>query len=201
MGGQQGGIEMELILDIETVPAPESELQRFLELFPSKRKARDSPSLHPCTARIIAVGLKPVGGDPVVYLDLDERRVIENTKRYLEETRATKIITFNGSSFDFPMLRLRAAACGIRGFGRLLPASRSAKNCDLFHSLKWDMSLSLSELALLVLGELKSSGGNEIRTFYEAGDLDAIRAHNIQDLELIEKIYILREDLFGPGMV
>ncbi|MCX8207411.1 MAG: hypothetical protein N3G75_06225, partial [Methanothrix sp.] len=114
----------ELILDIETIPADQEALDRYCSLFPNKKKPRESPGLHPCTARIIAVGLKLLGDEPVVFINT-EREVLESTKLYIESVRPTRFITFNGTSFDFPMLRLRAAALGVRGLGRLLPASRS----------------------------------------------------------------------------
>lgn len=190
---------MELILDIETIPAEQEVLEQYCSLFPNKKKPKESPALHPCTARIIAVGLKPLGCDPAVFLST-EREVLESTKSYLEEMRPSRIITFNGTAFDFPMLRLRAAALGVHGLGRLLPASRSPRNFDLYHFFRWDMPLTLSELSMLVLGRPKELSGPDVAELYRRGDMEAIRQYNIQDLEIIEALYQLREDLFGASV-
>lgn len=187
---------MELVLDIETIPAEQEVLEQYCSLFPHKKKPKEAPALHPCTARIIAVGLKPVGCDPAVFLST-EREVLESTKSYLEETRPSRIITFNGTAFDFPMLRLRAAALGVHGLGRLLPASRSPANYDIFQRIRWDMPLTLSELSMLVLGRPKELSGADVAELYKRGDLEAICEYNIHDLEIIEALYQLREDLFG----
>lgn len=191
---------MELVLDIETIPAGQEVLEQYCSQFPRKKKPKEAPALHPCTARIIAVGLKPMGDEPVVFLDT-EREVLESTKSYLEEARPSRIITFNGTSFDFPMLRFRAAALRVEGLGRLLPTARSSRNCDLFHLIKWEMPLTLSELSMLVLGRPKELSGADVAELYRMGDLDAIRQYNINDLEIIEALYLLREDLFGPGVL
>lgn len=187
---------MELVLDIETIPAEQEALDQYCSLFPHKRKPRESPALYPCTARIIAVGLKPVGEDPVVFLST-EQEVLECTKSYLEEARPSRIITFNGTSFDFPMMRFRAMALGVHGLGRLLPSARSPRNYDLFQLIKWQMPMTLSELAMLLFNRPKGLSGAEIGTLYQKGDLDAIKQYNIRDLEIIEALYLLKEDLFG----
>jgi len=190
----------ELVLDIETIPAEQEVLDQYCSFFPRKKKPKETPALHPCTARVVAVGLKPVGGEPVVFMST-EREILESTKSYLEEVRPTKIISFNGTAFDFPMLRFRAAAHHVEGLGRLLPTARSSRNCDLFHLIKWEMPLTLSELSMLVLGRPKELSGADVAELYRMGDLDAIRQYNIHDLEIIEALYLLREDLFGPGVL
>lgn len=190
---------MELILDIETIPAEQEVLEQYCSLFPHKKKPKEAPALHPCTARIVAVGLKPLGDTPLVLIgrNMSEQDLLERTRDYLEDVRPNKYITFNGTAFDYPMLRLRAAALGVHGLGRLLPSSRSPRNFDLYHFFRWDMPLTLSELAMLVLGRPKELSGADVAELYRRGDFEAIRNYNIQDLEIIEALYQLREDLFG----
>lgn len=190
---------MEIVLDIETIPAEQAVLEQYCSLFPHKKKPKESPALHPCTARIVVVGFKPVGDTPLVLIDRNgsEQDLLERARDYLEDVQPDKYITFNGTAFDFPMLRLRAAALGMHGLGRLLPASRSPANYDLFQRIRWDMPLTLSELSLLVLGRPKELSGADVAELYRMGDLEAIRMYNIEDLEIIEALYQLREDLFG----
>jgi len=89
----------------------------------------------------------------------------------------------------------------VQGLGRLLPTARSARNCDLFHMIKWEMPLTLSELSFLVLGKPKTLTGADVAELYLKGDFEAIRAYNIRDLEIIEALYLRREDLFGAAIL
>jgi len=191
---------MDIILDIETVRGSDEDYDLYCETFPSKKKAREAPALNPCTNKIVAVGIKPLREEPIVFVGR-ESDILENTKKWLKENKPNKIITFNGTAFDFPVLRWRAAKNHISGLGMLLPdvSGRDLRNYDIFLKIKWAMPMSLSEISLLLFGKPKETDGNEIEELYKNGNVDEIVKHNILDLEITEAIYLMRDDLLTEG--
>jgi len=189
-------VSMEVVMDIETISAPQEDIDHFLELFPSKKKKMASPGLHPCTSRILVIGFKPVGKDPVIYIG-DERQVLLDAKTFLENSNPTRIITFNGVGFDIPMIRWRAAKNGIPGFGNLLPSSRSPRNYDIYQKIRWEMPMSLGEASMLITDNIKKTVGSAVEEMYSAGRIDDILEYNKRDLEITEILYVNRKDLLG----
>lgn len=185
----------EIILDIETVKDAEMH-ELYRSLFPSKKKGVSSPALHPCTCKIVAIGVKPVNEDAIVFTG-NEKDIILGLKSYLEEKQPSRIITFNGVGFDFPVIRMRALKHGIFGMGKLLPAARSYRCYDIFQRMKYEFPMSLSELSFIVNGSPKDMTGDAVEDLYRNGEIDKIVEYNKKDLELTEQIYLLRDDLIS----
>ena len=198
----------DIVIDIETAPADEEAIELYNKYFAAVNKTKRKtarPGLHPCVTKIIVVGIKPLKKKPIVFAEdpgsgVGEKEVLEETKKCLEDLGAGRYITYNGTAFDFPMLRIRAAVWRIDGLGRLLPAAHSARNCDLYRMIKWDMPLSLSEMALVMTGAPKCVSGDEIAELYKNGQIEKIIEHNISDLELTEMLYLHKNDLFGTSV-
>lgn len=187
---------MEVVMDIETISAPQEVVDQFISLFPSKKKKMTTPALHPCTSKIIVIGFKPIGKDSVIFVG-DERQVLLDTKNFLETNNPTRIITFNGIGFDIPMIRWRAAKNRITGFGDLLPSSKSPRNYDIYQKIKWEMPMSLGELSMLITDKIKSSTGEIVEELYNAGKIDELVEYNKRDLEITEALYLNRKDYLG----
>ena len=193
---------LDVVLDIETVKGSDEDYNLYCETFPGKKKAKEAPALNPCTNRVVAVGLKPVGGEPVVFAGDDEKEILVNTRQWFANNKPNKIITFNGTGFDFPVLLWRAARNKIEGLGILLPdvGGRDLRNYDIYLKIKWAMPLTLSEISLLLFGKPKDTEGGDIEELYKAGNIDEIVRHNIYDLEITEAIYLQRDDLLTEGV-
>lgn len=186
---------MELVMDIETISAPDDVVECFLNTFPSKKKKVAIPALHPCTCQILVIGFKPVGCDPVIFLNANERQLLLDAKDYLEKANPTRLITFNGVAFDIPMIRWRAIKNGISGFGSLLPSSKSSRNYDIYQKTRWEMALSLGEISMLIRDSIKDVTGGIVETLFKDGRIDEIIEYNQRDLEITEELYLLRKDL------
>lgn len=197
---------IDIVLDIETAPVEKDVIERYNAAF-ANRKKRVIPGLHPCLSRIVVVGIKPIkkNAKPVVFAatpdgSVTEKDILVQTKEFLERAAVGRFVTFNGTAFDLPMMRLRAVACGVEGLGRLLPPSRSARNYDLFQLIRWEMPLSLQELALLAVGDTRELRGHDVAELWKAGRIDEIIQHNIEDLQTIEMLYLRRGDMFGIAL-
>lgn len=189
----------EVVLDIETVPLPVEERERYISSVlcrdSRKRKPRETPALHPCTAKVVCVGIKPVGEKAICMVSGNEKQLLEDTRALLEKLSPVRYVTFNGTGFDFPMLRYRALANGVTGLGRLLPVSRSPGNYDIYALLRWDLPISLADIGYLM--GIEKGNGADVEKWYEEKNYEMIEAYNIRDLELTEKIYLMRHDLLG----
>lgn len=184
----------EIILDIETI-CDDTDYEAYCQLFPKKKKAKEAPALHPCTCRVVCVGLKPVCAEPVILFHENEKELLSLTRLCLEELCPSRIITFNGTTFDFPVLVWRAARHGIDGLGRLLPRSKDVKNYDIYQKIRWTLPLSLSEISMLLFGEPKVYSGDRMDELFREGRYDEIISYNRRDLEIIEAVYLRRDDL------
>jgi DNA polymerase elongation subunit (family B) len=189
----------EVVLDIETVPLPVEEREIYISSVlcrdSRKRKPRETPALHPCTAKVVCVGIKPVGEPAMSLVSGNEKELLERAKGLLEKLSPVRYVTYNGTGFDFPMLRFRALSNGVVGLGRLLPVSRSPVNYDIYDLVRWSMPISLSDFGYL-MGVVKGNGV-DVEKWYAEGDFEKIEEYNIRDLEITERIYLMRNDLLG----
>ena len=106
-----------LIVDIETVGQDVDSIPpRALEiLLPAdgeeeRQRVLESLGLDPCTGRIICIGVYWLDLDRSrAYCQSDERELLANFWSDLGQIRATRFVTFNGKSFDFPYIKVRSA--------------------------------------------------------------------------------------------
>jgi DNA polymerase elongation subunit (family B) len=121
---------MAIVLDIETVgQKPEEIPERALDYL-LQALERDAPDpqdlarrredlfsrlgLDPTTGRIVCVGtVDAETSEERTFSDPDERALLEAFWRWLESTRPTLFVTFNGRRFDVPYLHIRSAIHGI----------------------------------------------------------------------------------------
>ena len=110
-----------LIIDIETVGQESSEISpRALEILlpgedgEERKRLLDSFSLDPCTGRIICIGVYWVDKERSrAYCQSEERELLANFWSDLGQIRATRFVTFNGKSFDFPYINVRSAILNV----------------------------------------------------------------------------------------
>ena len=172
-----------IIFDIETVP---DRLTEYNQAFPkSKKKA----GIHAIISRVVAIGYN-LGGYQKVIMG-EEEKILKEFADLLNEHRTATLVGFNVKNFDLPVLSLRAAKYDIKLY---LPDRRSQRICDLFDILggKWQTDVSacsLSELHWFLYGAGKQSNGSDIAKMWEGGDLESIRAHCAEDIEITSRIY------------
>lgn len=172
-----------IIFDIETIP---DRLTEYNQDFPkSKKKA----GIHAIISRVVAVGYGL--GDYQKVIMGEEEEILKEFADLLNDQRTATLVGFNIKNFDIPLLQLRAARYGIKLY---LPDRRSQRICDLFDILggKWQTDVSacsLSELHWFLYGAGKQSNGSDIAKMWEGGDLESIRAHCAEDIEVTGRIY------------
>ena len=172
-----------IIFDIETIP---DRLTEYNQAFPkSKKKA----GIHAIISRVVAIGYD-LGGYQKVIMG-EEEKILKEFADLLMEHKGCGLVGFNIKNFDIQVLKLRAAKHGIK---LDLPDRRSQRICDIFDILggKWQTdtsACSLSELHWYLYGTGKQTNGSDIAQMWADGDLEGIRGHCAEDIEITSKIY------------
>lgn len=165
-----------------------------------KPKAKKAPKvgskaakggLHWLTGQICCVGVKPIGEEPVMFADEEEEVVLVGLFDYLSSVYPYTMVTFNGTDFDLPFLRMRGLLHGL-DFSTLLPLEKFSKqHIDIYAVLggKWQLPAKLSEYCWYFgINEICDSGASVAEQFAH-GDIDAIIRHCRGDVVGTEKLY------------
>jgi len=148
--------------------------------------------------RIVCIGIlsahridgawRPTALDTPHQPDKDERALIEDFARRLDG--APQLVTFNGHTFDLPVLRYRAMLHGVAMPGLAArpyfdrAASDTVDLCDLLSGQERHARASLDELARLLDLPGKPAGldGAAVETMFAEGRHDAIAAYCRSDV-------------------
>lgn len=98
-----------------------------------------------------------------------------------ELSLAQEIVTFNGITFDYEVLR---------PYG-LDPESLYSKSYDILHQMQQVLGhrVSLASVALATLSEGKSGDGKDAVKWFKAGQIDKVIKYCKQDVEITRRIY------------
>lgn len=153
--------------------------------------------IHPLFSKIIMIGLKKQGRHPILIHGQKEKNILNRFWKYMEKVQPDKIVTFNGYNFDVPFINIRT---------KLNQVDSSVE----FNTTKWRMEgsnhydcmqqLSAKENFLNVALEISCRilgvqvpdqriRGEEIPLHHANGDVEQIKIHCVQDLEMTEKLY------------
>ena len=116
---------------------------------------------------------------------------------------APQLVTFNGSSFDLPVLRYRAMVNGVRAPGLAMRSyfnrySEDAVDlCDLLASFSPQGKASLHELCRVMglAGKPNGISGSEVEKYYRDGRIQEIAAYCESDVVNTYRVW-LRYELF-----
>jgi predicted PolB exonuclease-like 3'-5' exonuclease len=145
--------------------------------------------------RISALGAPHVGGR-------SEKEIISSFVGKIGELRP-QLVTFNGSSFDLPVVRYRAmihkiAASGLSARNYFNRFSGDALDlCDVLSSFGATAKLRLNELAraLGLPGKPNDIDGSQVETLFRAGKVQEIADYCVSDVINTYRIW-LRYELF-----
>jgi DNA polymerase elongation subunit (family B) len=163
-----------LIIDIETIPAPNC--AEYMEKHPKSKK---KGGIHSILSQCVCVGLLEMGEPQLaieygtgshqsalqravegeyndketILQDTDEKKLLQSLYNFLQKRGAPlrlQFIGFNSNMFDFPFLRNRGMITGVP-LGQVLPRETkypAANHCDLFLQLggKWQGDVSSCSL-------------------------------------------------------
>lgn len=160
---------------------------------PEKPKLKsEKPGLHWATGRVACIGLKEGGKPAMCIMESTEEKTLWRAYEILKDLHPFKIITFNGHSFDFPFLIVRAAKYGIPMSSYLTMNRYDRNHVDIYDVMgnKFTTNGRLAEYAHVFdcFEKIYDSGAN-VEELWNAGKFDDIAKHCIGDVEVTEIIY------------
>lgn len=153
--------------------------------------------IHPLFSKIVMIGLKKPGMNPILIYGHKEKNILNRFWKYMEKVQPERIITFNGYNFDVPFIYIRSK------LNKIAPSTS-------FNTVKWKMEnsnhfdcmqlLSGKENFLNVALEISCRllgldvpndriRGEEIPNHHASGNVEPIKIHCVQDLEMTEQLY------------
>ncbi len=183
-----------LVVDIEVVPEKfeVSEIREYLmdKKFPRK--------IHPMFSRVIMIGFKLADNKSELLFMKDETELLTRFWTMIEKVHPDTIITFNGYNFDIPFIITRSHIKGVRptmGINQTRWKMDNSNHFDCMQLLSANQTfLNVAlDIACRVFEIPIPDGrfyGEEVPKLYDSGDLDAIKKHCRQDLELTEQLYL-----------
>lgn len=196
------------ILDIETKPD-----EKFLPLFESEikpdgrikdaakqeayKKKKSAETYHKSMAvdtdmcKIFCIGIKQIDAEPKLYN-------LEDMPEWFMSNPDFKFITFNGKSFDLPIIIKAGIKYGLDfPYSTLIAMTKKyakiqdSGHCDLMQLINFDSSINkakkLDTYLQIYLDIQKETAGND---FFETCTDDELRQHCLDDLVLTEKLFL-----------
>jgi DNA polymerase elongation subunit (family B) len=201
-----------IVLDVETLGLCKAEHQEAVTAMAAKRQNTDPEAfvaLCPPMARIVCVGLLHLeSGRSVAYLDgslfpgittlaSDEKGVLACVNGVL--SKATRIVTFSGRTFDLPVLVHRMVALGVAPCSRLVAAAKEYRyrpnaHVDIAELFTFFGATSKYPLRAYCLGhgveDPKADGdGAEVAGFIERGDSEGLSRYCLGDVNATAELY------------
>lgn len=204
---------MAIVLDLETLAIddavayvrPAAHLKDEAKIKASIEERAAKAALHPWLCRIIALGWCEEGEDvervEVAPTESSERIMLREFWDVVTgptfvspssgHGHVHPIVTFNGLTFDLPVLVARSILLGVKHPTLNLDRYRSP-HIDLFQRLSFgdrEKGLSLKLYAQRFgLDVSDAFGGKEIAQLYEDGNWDAIKSHCASDVRLTRQL-------------
>jgi DNA polymerase elongation subunit (family B) len=193
LAGTQGNGNGWVVVNI--VVAPEkpftNDIMEYLmdKSFPRK--------IHPLFSKIIMIGLKKPGMNPILIYGQREKNILNRFWKYMEKVQPDRIVTFNGYNFDVPFIYIRSKLNRIPATADLNTVKWRMENSNHFDCMQMlsgkenflnvALEISCRLLGLTVPGE--RIRGEEIPNFHSAGNVEPIKVHCVQDLEMTEELF------------
>lgn len=192
-----------LALDIESVPLVElweAEVGR-MEVLEGVWGAW--PGLHPATSEVVSVGFGWLDHDRAVTDVLCQRMVGPESEAKLLQAalgrlagasaKGTRVVSFNGTNFDLPMLRIRAAVLGLKP-SRLpweswLKPWNSTGHLDLRLTLAGARGKGTQEAWAELFGIAAESRGSDVLSMVREGKWEELEAYNASDVLTLLNLY------------
>ncbi len=192
--GQSGNSGNYMVIDVEVIPEQfdDKEIIEYLmdKNFPWK--------IHPLFSRILVIGCKLPGRETELLYYNDEAELLLKFWGKLQEIKPNLIVTFNGYNFDIPFIQIRSQ---FRCIKPTLNINMNKWKMENSNHLDCMQILSASQAFLNVALDISCKVfkipvpkpryyGDDIYKLYEDGDMEAIKEHCRQDVELTEQLYL-----------
>jgi len=189
-----------MVLDVETVPIDydDEALNQYIE-------EKDFVlGIHPMFAKLVCIGVKYPSTEPLIFAGDDEVKLLNDFWGLVQKGPPQKFVTYNGYHFDVPFLLVRSYVNGVKPYYRMNLNKWNMERSDHFDCMQYIsvkgqvMYVGLAP-ACRVFGipvPEDAVSGAKVEEYYEAGDWDAIKRHNSQDLYLTENLYLKLKKTF-----
>ena len=182
------------MLDIEVIPEKfdQEQINEYLmdKNFPRK--------MHPLFSRILMIGLKFMNGKTELIYPKDEKELLTKFWNRINELKPELIVTFNGYNFDIPFIQIRSQINSVKptmdiNLNKWKSDSSNHYDCMQVLSANQTFLNVALEISCQVFGikvpEQRISG-ESVPKLYNAGELDTIKEHCTQDIEMTEELYL-----------
>lgn len=214
-----------LIFDIETIPVSFDELdkpsQEYLMKFADNKedeeKVKQQMALWAPTNKIVAIGVLSIetqkgavyfqdGGmkqesykkDGITYRSGDEKEILKRFWAVIKT--AKKFVTFNGRSFDCPVLMLKSAMLKVKPTKNLMPYRYSSDyHVDLLEQLTFygaarKFNLDMYCKAFGIDSPKADVCGHDVKPLFESGKYKEIARYCAGDLFATRELYLRWRD-------
>lgn len=172
-----------LVIDVETVPLD-------LAVYFEEEEDTRTDHLNPIQSKIIAAGIRS-GNRSEIFMGEDESHILtqfwEEWSAIRRGDRDIKIVGFNIAKFDMPMLTSRSFQNNVTVSPFLLKDLIDLR--ERISAFQWRPKGTLQDYAEAIGLTPNTGGGENVAFWYRDGDLDAIRAHLMEDLEVTDEVF------------
>lgn len=183
-----------VVLDIEIAPEnyEDEQIKEYLmdKNFPRK--------MHPLFSRIILIGLKPANKETELFYPKDEKDLLNRFWSRLSELKPAHVVTFNGYNFDIPFIEIRSKIKEVLPTMGINQNKYKMDNSNHFDCMQMlsagqtflNVALEISCRVLGISVPEERVSGEAVPKLYAAGELDILKEHCKQDVELTEQLYL-----------
>ncbi len=183
-----------VVIDIEVIPE-KFENDQIKEYLMDKNFPR---KMHPLFSRILMIGYKFVDEKTELLYPKDEKELLTRFWTKMREQKPKVVVTFNGYNFDIPFIQTRSYIKRVKPTIDINQNKWKIENSNHFDCMQ---ILSSNQTFLNVALEIscqifgldvpeKRISGEMVPKLYDAGELDIIKEHCQQDIELTEQLYL-----------
>ncbi len=185
---------MDIVFDIETAPL---EYGQRMVIDEETGEEKDIGALSPITGRIIALGWRS-GGQEQIFMDQDEKKIIEQFWRSIEKVGGNfiRLVGFSIKKFDIHFLLVRSLRHNVK-----IAKFNTRQVIDLREHLSFFDSYmkkgKLEDYANLIEmdGKFKGIQSQEIPLLWKEGNFEDIKGYLAHDLKMTEAVYLKCKEL------
>jgi len=165
----------------------------------------ETTGLKPHESRIICIGLKSLQDrrrEPIQLMDMDEEKILVEFRRWMKALNPSHLVGW-GLGFDYKFIFQKLAAWRLEcrelqetWFYDLADVYRRGMEANVWTLQKMD---SLADVSVALLDREKMLQHGETLEAWLAGEYDKIKAHNLNDLEIIADLWLLAQHAMGKG--
>lgn len=197
---------MKVVLDIETVAAPNNEWAALVGLdiaqvesdFPNFEKDYQKSVFDGTFSRIVCIGILTLKDDStplnaIAWYGDDEKAILKAFWDFMGKQRPDQVITHNGLNFDLPFIKKRSIIKQVKPTVEINLAKFQTRS--VFDTMavwtNWDFrgGVKLDVLARALQVETKSGSGEQVGEMWESGRWKEIAEYCLQDVYVTYACY------------